>query len=377
MKIAEVIATFPPYHGGMGYVCYHNSLQLARRGHDVTVFTLEHGRMTYESDPPEFRIVRLRTHLLYGDGGVVPQLYARLKSFDIVHLHYPFFGGAEYVYLASLVHGSKYFLTYHMDVHGTTFFKKLLITSYTMLFLRHMIRKAALIGAVTREHLKHSQAAPFVDWNKVVDMPNGVDTTVFCPREKKQALIDQYGLTDETVVLFVGNLQPFKGLNILIDAMAMMKDRRIVLIIVGGGYCEAEYRKQVIDKGLQNTIIFAGPQAPDKDLPHYYNLCDFLVLPSTYSESFGLVVLEAMASGKPAIVSSLPGPSQLIEDGTDGLIAKVGDVEDLKNKVEYLSNNGPLRRDMGQAARGKIMKKYGWDTIGEQLEKTFEAIMIQ
>lgn len=93
VKVAEVIATFPPHHGGMGYVCFHNSLELARRGHEVTVFTLEHGRLSYDSDPKDFRIVRLPTPLLYGDGGPVPQLYAKLKGFDIVHLHYPFFGG--------------------------------------------------------------------------------------------------------------------------------------------------------------------------------------------------------------------------------------------------------------------------------------------
>jgi glycosyltransferase involved in cell wall biosynthesis len=375
MKIAEVIATFPPYHGGMGYVCYHNALQLARRGHEVTVFTLEHGRSTYEADPPEVTIVRLHACILYGDGGIVPQLYSRLKSFDIIHLHYPFFGGAEYVYLASLLRGNKYFLTYHMDAHGTTPLKKILIDSYTAFLLKHVIRKAALIGAVSREHLKHSQAAPFVDWNKVVDLPNGVDTNVFCPRDKKQSLIDLYGLKDMTVILFVGNLQPFKGLHVLIDAMAMMKARRSVLLIVGGGYDEAEYRNQVADRGLQHKVFFTGPQAPDKGLPDYYNLCDFLVLPSTYSESFGLVVLEAMASGKPAIVSSLPGPSQLIEDGADGLIVNVGDVDDLKKKIEYLEDNEPLRKSMGRAARNKILRTYGWERIGEQLEKTFDAIL--
>ena len=93
MKIAEVIATFPPHHGGMGYVCYHNALELARRGHEVTVFTLDHGRQSYDDDPGEFKIVRLRTPMMYGDGGIVPQLFSGLKGFDIIHLHYPFFGG--------------------------------------------------------------------------------------------------------------------------------------------------------------------------------------------------------------------------------------------------------------------------------------------
>jgi len=85
MKIAEIISTFPPCHGGMGYICYHNSIELARRGHDVTVFTLDHGRSNYENDPPEINIVRLKTPLLYGDGGLIPQLYCQLKKFDVIH----------------------------------------------------------------------------------------------------------------------------------------------------------------------------------------------------------------------------------------------------------------------------------------------------
>jgi glycosyltransferase involved in cell wall biosynthesis len=375
MKIAQVIATFPPYHGGMGYVCYHNALELARRGHDVTVFTLEHDRLSYDKDPGEFKIVRLRTPMMYGDGGIVPQLYTGLKGFDIIHLHYPFFGGAEYVYLVSLLRGEKYFLTYHMDVFGNTFLKKLLINAYTKLFMKHIIQKADVIGALSREHLKSSQAARFVDWSKVVDMPNGVDTGIFSPRDKNEALLEKHGLRDKTVVLFVGNLQPFKGLHLLIDAMAMIEDERIVLVIVGGGYCEADYKQQVKDKGLHERVIFAGPQSPDYNLPLYYNLCDFLVLPSTYSESFGLVVLEAMASGKPAIVSSLPGPSQLIHNGTDGLVVKTGDREDLKKKIEYLAANTQLCQDMGRAGRDKVVKKYSWSTISEHLEKIFVRMM--
>jgi glycosyltransferase involved in cell wall biosynthesis len=370
MRIAEVIATFPPHHGGMGYVCYHNSLQLAARGHEVTVFTLEHGRLVYDNDPREFRIIRMGTPFLYGDAGVTPQLSILLKSFDVVHLHYPFFGGAEYVFLSSLLHGSKYFLTYHMDVRGATFIKKLLIGSYTALLLKHIVRKARLVGALTIEHLKNSEAARFVDWNKVVEMPNGVDTKLFSPRTKSRDLTGKYGLDDRIVILFVGNLQPFKGLHVLIEAMAKIPDERIMLIIVGGGYGEAEYQKRVHDMGLNRKILFAGPQSPDKNLPQYYNLCDFLVLPSTYSESFGLVVLEAMASGKPAIVSSLPGPSQLIDDGKDGLIAKAGDSEDLKTKIEYLAANPELRRDMGAAAREKAVRKYSWNVIGGHLERT-------
>ena len=377
MKIAEIVATFPPYHGGMGYVCFHNARELALRGHDVTVFTIDHGRLSYEKDPDYFNIIRLKTPLIYGDGGMVPQLYSKLMNFDIIHLHYPFFGGAEYVYWASLFRRQRYFLTYHMDVYGNTPLKKLIMGAYEPLLMRKIISKAKLINSPGIEYLKKSKVGSFIPWDKVVAFPHaGVDIKRFRPRQKDKSLVRKHKLQGKMVVLFVGNLQPFKGLHILIDAVSRIKDKSIVLLVVGGGYGEKTYKRQVKEAGLEGRVIFAGQKSPDQDLPNYYNLGDFLVLPSTYSESFGLVVLEAMASGKPAIVSSLPGPSQLIENGTDGLVAKVGDVEDLKNRIEHLARERTVRERMGLAARKKVVGKYTWEKIGEQLERTLKNIIL-
>ncbi|VAW37971.1 hypothetical protein MNBD_DELTA02-395, partial [hydrothermal vent metagenome] len=349
MKIAEVIAVFPPHHGGMGYVCLHNALELKRRGHDVTVFTLKKSGFDYGDEENEvmgLKVVRLKAALRIGDGGMVPGLCSRLKGFDAVHLHYPFYGGAEYVYLASLK-GPKYMITYHMDVYGDTLLKKPVIAAYEKAFMKTILRGASLIGALTTAHLRSSKAAQLIDWDKVIDMPNGVDTGVFTPAQKNKELLERYGLKDKTVILFVGNLQPFKRLDLLIDAVEETGDDSLALLVVGSGYNEEEYRTMVKDKGLGMRVIFAGAHSPGGDLPAHYNLGDLLVLPSTHSESFGLVVLEAMASGRPAIVSDLPGPASLIEDGKEGFIVKAGDLQELKEKISLLHKNPALRTQMG------------------------------
>ncbi len=374
MKIAQVVSTFPPQHGGMGYVCFYDSRELVKRGHDVTVFTLDYGRMNCNNDPKYFKIVRLKPFIMHGDAGLVPQLYSMLKRFDVVHLHYPFFGGAEYVYFVSLFHKNKYLLTYHMDYYGDNLLKSLVVGCYEPLLLKSIIRNATKIVALSREHLKSSKASRFIDWNKVIEIPNGIDTQKFFPGKKNHELINKHNLSGKTVILFVGNLLPVKGVHLLIDVLLKIKDKNLVLLIVGGGYREAEHRKQVKEKGLEDRVIFAGHKSPDEELPAYYNLSDFLVLPSTLSESFGLVVLEAMASGKPAIVSSLPGPAQLIEDGKDGLIFKVGETEDLKNKIEYLAYNKEICERMGFAGRQKVLKNYSWEKIGERLERILQEI---
>ena len=375
MKIAEVVCTFPPYHGGMGSVCLYNASELIKRGHDVTVFTLDYGRLSYD-DPDHLNVVRMKTPFTYGDGGVAPQLYKMLKGFDVIHLHYPFYGSAEYVYMASLLRGQKYFLTYHSDVYGTNLLKKMLVSTYNKLLLKRLIRRADLVGALSMEHLRSTRVAPFVDWDRVVEMPNGIDIDRFKPREKSQELLEEHGLDGKVVVLFVGNFQVYKGLHFLIEAISRIKDEKVVLFIVGGGYEEMRYKKQVLTMGLQKRVIFAGPKSPEKDLPLYYNLSDFIVLPSTHTESFGMVALEAMASGKPAIVSSIPGPSQLVSDGEDGLIAKVGDIDDLKAKIELLAYDENRRLEMGRMAREKAVEQYSWDKIGQNLEEFLIKITV-
>jgi len=375
MRIAEVIATFPPLHGGMGYVTYHNALQLSRLGHHVEVFTLDHDRPLKFPDPPEFAVNRLKPLLLHGDGGPVPQLIRRLREFDIVHLHYPFFGGAEYVYLASLFSGTPYFLTYHMDVIGNTFLKRSVLALYEPLLAGRILRRAKLVGAVTHQHLQSSKASPFVDPMRVVEIPNGVDTQLFCPGEKSQNIIDRHGLAGKTVVLFVGNLQPFKGLQVLIEAVAGITDPNLAVVVVGGGYAEEQYRHQVMEKKLEHRIIFAGPHSPAGDLPDYYRTADFLVLPSTHSESFGLVVLEAFASSKPAIVSDLPGPSAIVDNGKDGLLSKVGDPDSLREQILILHRNRELREDMGRTACKKVRERYTWEAVAKTLENSFSRIL--
>jgi len=376
MKIAQIIGTFPPYHGGMGYICFHNSIQLAQRGHEVTVFTLDYGRVDYQNDPSEFNIVRLKTPLRYGDAGMVPQLLSMLNSFDMIHLHYPFFGAAEYVYFAHVLKKKPYFLTYHMDVFGNTALKKLIISVYEPLFLKKIVRGSCGICSPGNTYLKSTKAAGMIPWDKVTKIGyGGVDIHKFQPRPKDKTLLKKHGLENKTIALFVGNLIPFKGLHILIDAIEEISDENLVLLVVGGGYHEKTYKRQVEAKGLENRVIFAGPQSPDKDLPVYYNLADFLVLPSTHSESFGLVILEAMASEKPAIVSGLPGPSQLIRHGKDGFIAEVGSITDLKQCILKLSSDKVKRETMGKHAREKVIRKYTWEKIGEELEKGFIRII--
>ena len=117
MKIAHVTATFPPNFTGTGIVCYHNCLELAKLGHDVTIFTANHPRKEYEY-PGILNVERIDPLFRIGNGPFLPQLL-KIRGFDIVHLHYPFFFGAEMIYLNSRLNKFGYVLTYHQDLIGS------------------------------------------------------------------------------------------------------------------------------------------------------------------------------------------------------------------------------------------------------------------
>jgi glycosyltransferase involved in cell wall biosynthesis len=375
MKIAEVSAVFPPVSGGTGFVCLQNAQALAKRGHDVTVFTIDFGKDASENDPVGITMVRLRPVCAVGRGAIVPQLTTLLRDFDLVHLHYPFFGGAEYVCLASLLYSTRYVITYHNDVFGDSLIKKVLIPIYEHLFLKKIMRKAEIIFGLSLAHLKSTKAATMIDWSKVHELPNGVDVDIFSPRDRDSALVERFSLKDKIVILFVGHLIPLKGLHVLIQALARIPDERLVLLVIGEGYADEQYKTLVIEMKLQSRVIFAGGSIPhETELPRYFNTCDFLVMPSTESESFSLVVIEAMASAKPVIVSSLPGPSELVSNGIDGLIADVGNSDDLKMKIEYLSENPDRRSEMGIAARQKVLARYNARSVEDRLEESLRSV---
>ena len=114
MRIAHVTATFPPHHTGTGVVCYHNALGLARLGHEVAVYTAGEPSDSYLC-PSEISVHHLPVLWRVGNAPLTPRLW-NLGGFDIVHLHYPFYFGAEMLFLKSLLAASRYVVTYHQDV---------------------------------------------------------------------------------------------------------------------------------------------------------------------------------------------------------------------------------------------------------------------
>lgn len=397
MRIAEVSSTFPPYRGGIGNVCLENAMELSRRNYDVTVFTPSYEnfwqrlRGQKKSERQGFSVKRLVPIFRYGNAGFLPQLVKYLKSYDVIHLHYPFFGGAEVIYF--WYEAKKFYcrlrkkrcllpcliITYHMDVVGNgplgLFFRW-----HTKYLMPKIIKEADRIIVSSFDYIRESNIKKlFINYQyKFLEIPNGVDIQRFQPREKSQELLKKYSLgSNDKIILFVGGLDKahyFKGIDYLLRTIKILQNFSIKLLIVGEGDMKKEYIETAENLGIKNQVIFTG-FISDEDLPKYYNLADLFVLPSIdKSEAFGVVLIEAMASGKPVIASNLAGIRSVVDENKNGFLIDPKNEGHLAERIKYIFDSPFLLMSFGQAGRKKAEEEYSWEIIGNKLDKLIKVL---
>jgi D-inositol-3-phosphate glycosyltransferase len=210
---------------------------------------------------------------------------------------------------------------------------------------------------------------------KISVIPLGVDLDRFRPAEKQDAR-DALGLKDERIILFVGRIEPLKGVDILINAAALLEsDVECTVLIVGGDDSTqtrvAELRDLARDRGIEHRVAFVGA-VDHETLPLYYNAADVCVVPSHY-ESFGLVAVEAMASGVPVVASRVGGLTGTVKDGETGYLIPWLCPEPFAERIELLLENEPLRQNLGEAAR-EAMTRYRWENVAAAVLQLYDSL---
>ncbi|MEA5078625.1 MAG: glycosyltransferase [Anaerolineaceae bacterium] len=221
---------------------------------------------------------------------------------------------------------------------------------------------------------------------KIVTIPPGVDTARFYPIDQQEAKEAVDIPCTNRLLLFVGRIEPLKGLQNLLKAIALIRERRnsaetcYCLVVIGGDpnasadsmSTEMANIKQLSqDLGLEDLVVFLGKRAQET-LPYYYSAADILIMPSYY-ESFGMVALEAMACGTPVVASQVGGLPFLVQDGKTGFVVPGGDPEALVQPLVRLMNDSDLRENMGQQAANYAMQ-YDWKLIAERMVKVYEKL---
>lgn len=221
------------------------------------------------------------------------------------------------------------------------------------------------------------------DPEKIEIISCGVDLSLFRPIPRLEAR-REVGLAPESrVILFVGRIEPLKGLDTLLRAVSIVANRNpewrddLRLVVVGG---EAEgvadpsnaemrrARRLRAELGLAEQVAFVGAQSQET-LPYFYSAADVLAMPSHY-ESFGLVALEAMASGIPVIASNVGGLSYTVQHGKTGLLVPPRDPDCLAAALEHALANPGLRTRLGMAGVVRA-RRFGWPNVAEQVLRLY------
>ncbi len=343
----------------------------------MVVYTVKHPEPILD-DTTGIQIKHLRPIFQIGNAPLLPSLL-NIRDVDIIHLHWPFIFGAELTWLAAKLRHIPFVLTNHNDLatHG---FRQHLFNIYLAISTRLVVPHAAKYCTVSMSHAEDCQLTPFFKkrWSDVVEVPNGVDTDIFHPDIDGSPIRQQYKIPeDSSVFAFVGALDrahPLKGVDRLIQAFkSVCQNNTARLMIIGGGDMTETYQKMASELDIDDKVIFTG-KIPHKELGQYYAACDVLVLPSLL-ESFGIVLIEAGACGKPVIASNVSGMRSVVKDKLDGFLIKPGDQSELIEKMIYLAQNPTIREEMGKANYKKTIAQYSWPIVVEKLEGIYQQVI--
>ena len=251
---------------------------------------------------------------------------------------------------------------------------------------RKVMQQADRIIAATPAELAQLQFLYKLDKRKVTIIPPGVDTARFYPIAAEEAK-EFIGIPPhDRMILFVGRIEPLKGLETLIRAIAALRPTGLLIdcphyLAVIGGEPDASQeemsaemaRLQELVKtlGLGDLVLFLGKRSQDT-LPYYYSAADVLVMPSHY-ESFGMVALEAMACGTPVIATQVGGLAFLVKDGESGFVVPDGDPIAMGEKLAQLICQDDLRNRLGDQAHS-YAQQYAWEKITQQIITVYREL---
>ncbi len=321
---------------------------------DLRVIVSSDDRTTVEEVVDSVPVTRLATVLNVFSTAISPGMAAQVRNSgaDLVHIHLPN-PTAVLAYLASGYRGCLV-ITYHSDI-----VKQKVLARLFQPFLDAALRRSAAIIATSPNYLATSPVLQaFRDRCHVI--PYGIDTAQFEQRDRDARF-------DERLVITVGRLVYYKGLEHLIRAMANVRGK---LVIVGDGPLRGKLERLAAQLGVADRVIFAGVLSNAHVLAYYHAAALFVLASVARSEAFGIVQIEAMAAGLPVINTSLDTGVPLVSvHEQTGLTVPPADPQALAAAINRLLDDPNLRQKFGQAGVLRARQEFGLDSM---LERTLQ-----
>lgn len=396
MRIAEISVHGCPLRplgssdtGGMNVYVRQLSQELGRIGVEVDIFTRSH-----DPEEPEVMAIGENTrliHIVAGEQEDVPKMdiYRYLHQFSLNLRRFSEREGVAY----DLLHSHYWLSAWAAERMKTQPRIPRVTTFHTLGAVKNQARPAekeprerldaerkavaaadgviAFTGEEREDLVRIYGAHP----DKVSIIPCGIDLGLFQPIDRQKAR-SELGLGHSRIILFAGRIQAFKGIDILLRAVARLRDsRQMRLLIVGGDSKSADMLASLSslagELGIEDKVTFVGTVGHGR-MPLFYSAADVCVVPS-YHESFGLVALEALACGIPVVASRVGGLATIVKDGETGYLVDELSDETFARSLELLLGDEALRRRMGDAAQSSAME-YAWPTVARKVLGLYEEL---
>lgn len=369
MKIALVSAYDFAHHGGVVDHIRHLAAHFQTMGHAVKVIAPWSGSAPVEADRSVYRIGTVVPVPVNGSIARItlsPTVSKRVKAilraeeFDVIHIHEPLL---PVLPLTVLRHSHSVNVgTFH------TYRQSNLAYFYAKPILKYLFRRLHGRIAVSLPALEFIEQYFSAEYEVI---PNGIETERFGPHVPPFPELRD----GRPTILFVGRFnESRKGLKYLLRALPEV--RRTVpearLVVVGKGRPE-HYRRYLAAHGMEH-VIFAGCVS-QADLPRYYASCDVFCAPSTGRESFGIVLLEAMASGRAVVASNIPGYASVVTAGQEGLLAEPKNPAALAAALSRVLADRALRERMGERGLATAAE-YDWEKVSRRVLRYYREVAV-
>lgn len=370
MKIGIVSQSYYPRYGGVTEHVHAKAVELRKRGHDVTIIT-SHFR---EGEAEGFEgVERIGYNVLIPFNGAfvdlaigwrlkrdLKRLFAR-HDFDILHTHAPLVPTLPM--FAVQVAPCPQVGTFHMTGNPNRFLNFLARTQRPV--MERLDEKIA-VSVTAQEYA----ARMFPGDYHVI--PNGVDIDRFHPEVEP---FEQWRDPDKVNLLFVGRLDPRKGVDLLLAAMPDVVQRtrgRARLLVVGDSYLRSKYEAS-LPAWVRPHVKVLG-HVPSADLPRWYATGDIFVSPAVGQESFGIVLVEAMATARAVVASDIPGYRTVVEPEVNGVVFEPGNVKSLARTLVGLVDD-PERRLLIAGRGRQRAAEFAWPSVTERIEKLYMGVL--
>ncbi|MFC1974277.1 glycosyltransferase [Chloroflexota bacterium] len=376
-------------NGGMNVYLNELSAEMGRRGIEVDVFTRCHDHVS--TGVEEFAANARIVHLEAGDEKqeIKELLYCHLPQFLCNLLRFTEENGLEY----DLVHSHYWLSSWIGNTLKSRWQVPHVVTFHTLGEMKNrarlgmgetdlriatekeMIAGADRVVATSFAEKKQMTSLYEIESSKVEVIPCGVDFELFRPGNKGEAK-RALGFGDSKVALYVGRIDPVKGIDLLLQVAACLKDKKdLRIIVVGGDSGDNELERLLklrVQLGLEERVSFIDARE-HRLLPLYYNAADVCLIPSYY-ESFCMVALEALACGTPVIASRAGHLGVIVHHGENGYLVDRHNPELFAERLELLLDNEALKRTFSAAARPSV-ESFRWSYVAIKMAELYgEAI---